>query len=91
MKIAFIGLGIMGSRMAANLLKNGVDVTVYNRSKAPVKLLEAQGSKSAASANEVVKGADIVFTMLSTPEVVEAMFLQENGPLSAMKANAIWV
>jgi 3-hydroxyisobutyrate dehydrogenase-like beta-hydroxyacid dehydrogenase len=48
-------------------------------------------AKSAASTNEVVKGADIVFTMLSTPEVVEAMFLQENGALSAMKANAIWV
>ena len=33
MKIAFIGLGIMGSRMAANLIKNGADVTVYNRRK----------------------------------------------------------
>ncbi len=91
MKVTFIGLGIMGSRMAANLLKNGVDVTVWNRSKASVKALEAQGAKSVSTANEAVKDADIVFSMLSNPEVVEQIFLIENGVLSAMKKGAIWV
>ena len=91
MKITFIGLGIMGSRMAANLLKNGVDVTVWNRSEAPVEELKAKGARSAPSANEAVAGADFVFSMLSTPEVVEMIFLEEGGVLSNMQNGAIWV
>lgn len=85
MKIAFIGLGIMGSRMAAHLLKNGVDTTVWNRSKAPVQELQGKGAKAASSANEAVSEADIVFSMLSTPEVVKDIFFGETGCLSAMK------
>lgn len=91
MKITFIGLGIMGSRMAANLLKNGVDVTVFNRSKAPVEALLEQGAKTADSANAAAAEADIVFSMLSTPKVVEYIFLNENGVLSEMKKGSIWV
>jgi len=45
MKVAFLGLGIMGSRMAANLLKNNVDLTVFNRSETPLKELETKGAK----------------------------------------------
>ena len=91
MKISFIGLGIMGSRMAANLLKNGASVTVYNRSKDAVEALERQGAIGATSANEAAAGADIVFSMLSTPEVVEQLFLEEGAVLSAMQEGAIWV
>ena len=90
MKVTFIGLGIMGSRMAANLLKNGVDLTVYNRSKAPVSTLVEQGAKTANSANEAVANADIVFSMLSTPEIVEAIFLESDGIVANMKKGAIW-
>ena len=49
MSVTFIGLGIMGSRMAANLLKNSVDLTVYNRSQDPVKELQSKGAKAADS------------------------------------------
>jgi len=90
MKVTFIGLGIMGSRMAANLLKNGVDLTVYNRTKETAFPLAKQGAKVAASAQEAVESADIVFSMLSTPEVVESLFLGESGLLHHMKNNAIW-
>ncbi|HFA49944.1 MAG TPA: NAD(P)-dependent oxidoreductase [Bacteroidetes bacterium] len=90
MKITFIGLGIMGSRMAANLLKNGADITVYNRSKTPVNILVKKGAKTAASINAAVENADIVFSMISTPEAVAQVFLKESGALSAMKKNAIW-
>ncbi len=90
MKITFIGLGIMGSRMAANLLKNDVDVTVWNRSKAPVEELKSKGANAAASASEAVADADIVFSMLSTPEVVEQVFLDEGGALANMKEGTIW-
>ena len=91
MKITFIGLGIMGSRMAANLLKNGVSLTVFNRSIPPMEALQKAGAKSAATIQEAVANADIVFSMLSTPEVVKEYFLEEGGTLSKMKKNAIWV
>jgi len=91
MKAAFIGLGIMGSRMAKNLLKNGVSLTVFNRSPGPMQELEKSGAKTAASALDAVRDSDIVFTMLPSPEVVEQVVLSETGCLSGMKDNAIWV
>lgn len=90
MNITFIGLGIMGSRMAANLIKNGANLTVYNRSQDAAVALRQQGAKVAHSPSEAVAEADIVFSMLSTPEVVEAIFFGQKGALSAMKANSIW-
>jgi len=91
MKVSFIGLGIMGSRMAANLLKHGVDLTVYNRSETPMEALRKKGAKISSSALKGVDGADIVFSMLSTPEVVKEIFFGTTGSLSAMKKNATWV
>jgi len=81
----------MGSRMASNLLKNGVDLTVHNRSKEIEQQLEKTGAKVANSIDEAVADADLVFSMLSTPEVVETIFIKEDGLLSKMKKNAIWV
>ena len=91
MKTAFIGLGIMGSRMAKNLLKNDVALTVFNRSDHPMRELEKSGALAAGSYREAVQGADIVFTMLSSPEVVEQVALSETGFLSEMKENGLWV
>lgn len=90
-KVAFIGLGIMGSRMAANLLKNNVHLIAYNRSTEARKAFEAIGGKTVTTITEAVKDADIVFSMLSTPKVVEDVFFPAQGALSAMKPNAIWV
>lgn len=80
----------MGSRMASNLLKNGVKVTVYNRSKDIIDSLIKQGAEAADAASSAVVDADIVFSMLSTPEVVESIFLKEGGALESMKPGAIW-
>jgi len=90
-KIAFIGLGIMGSRMAHNLIHAGVDLIVYNRSQEPVDKLVAAGAKAASSYQDAVKEADIVFTMLSKPEAVEQVMLGESGALRDMKQGALWV
>ncbi|SFS40764.1 NAD(P)-dependent oxidoreductase [Lutibacter maritimus] len=90
MKIAFIGLGIMGSNMASNLAKNNVNLTVYNRTP---KSFETFGNSNIAIADSVknaVKDADIVFSMLSTPQVVEEVFFGADGALNAMKKDAIW-
>lgn len=91
MKIAFIGLGIMGSRMAANLLKSSADLTVYNRTPQAATALGEAGAAVAASLTEAVAGADIVFSMLSTPEVIRTCFMGNQGALQQMKANALWV
>ena len=91
MKIAFIGLGIMGSRMAANLLKQGYELSVYNRTKAAAEALQPMGAKVANSAQEAVPQADIVITMLSKPEVVEALASGQDGFLGNMQENSLWV
>src|SRR5271157_2507572 len=56
MKVGFIGLGHMGSGMAANLLKAGHQVTVYNRTLAKVESLVAQGARAAASVADACRG-----------------------------------
>ena len=91
MQVAFLGLGIMGSRMAKNLLSNKVEVTVYNRTKSVAESLSGEGAKVASSSMEAVRNADVVFTMVSNPTVVEALAKGESGFLQAMKPNALWV
>ena len=91
MNIAWIGLGIMGSRMVRNLLNSDVALTVYNRSSEPVWALQEQGAQGAASASEAVREADVVFTMLASPEVVESVALGSEGFLATMPAGTLWV
>jgi len=76
-KIGFIGLGIMGKPMAANLLKAGYSVTVYNRSRLAMDELAKQGAVLADSAQEVARQADVVITCLPDSPDVEAIVLTE--------------
>ncbi|WP_306839227.1 NAD(P)-binding domain-containing protein [Catenuloplanes nepalensis] len=69
-RIGFIGLGIMGSPMAANLLSSGHEVTGYDRSTDRLDQLERAGGVRAASAGAAVSAADVVITMLpDSPDV----------------------
>ena len=90
MKIAFIGLGIMGSRMASHLAKNNLNLTVYNRTQLDFETFGNPNVTVADSLQNAVLDADIVFSMLSTPQVVEEVFFGNNGVLKSMKENAIW-
>ncbi|HYS41666.1 MAG TPA: 2-hydroxy-3-oxopropionate reductase [Pseudonocardiaceae bacterium] len=72
-KVGFIGLGIMGGPMAANLVRAGFDVTGYNRSSAAVDRLVAAGGRAGGSVADVVQGADVVITMLPDTPDVEAV------------------
>ena len=73
MKVGFIGLGHMGTGMAANLLKAGHEVTVYNRTRAKADELVAQGGqRSPTRIADACKG-DVVMTMLANDEVVESV------------------
>lgn len=91
MKVAFIGLGIMGSRMAHNLLKNGIDLTVANRSPEPLAALSAAGATTADTYAAAVADADVVITMLSRPEAVTAVVTGPEGCLAHMKKGALWM
>jgi 2-hydroxy-3-oxopropionate reductase len=77
--IAFIGLGIMGGPMAANLVKAGHQVTGYNRSAEAVERLVEAGGKGADSVAEAVSGVDIVITMVPDSPDVEAVCLGPDG------------
>ncbi|MFD9700014.1 NAD(P)-dependent oxidoreductase [Lentzea sp. NPDC059081] len=72
-KIGFIGLGIMGSPMAAHLVAAGHDVTGFDLSSASLEKLETDGGKAASSAQEAVSGAEVVITMLPNHPQVEAV------------------
>ena len=63
-KIGFIGLGTMGKPMVLNLLKNGFQVMVYNRTESKVANLLENGAKQSLSPAEVARVSDVVITML---------------------------
>ena len=81
MKIGFIGLGIMGSRMAANLQKAGHELTVFNRDKSKCKALLDAGASLAETPKAAADGMDFVITMVADPSAVQAVALGENGLL----------
>lgn len=91
MQIAFLGLGIMGSRMAANLQQAGHSLTVHNRTRDKADELVASGASWASTPAAAVAGAPVVFTMLAHPEAVEAVALGADGFLDAMDEGALWV
>ena len=72
-RIGFIGLGIMGSPMAAHLVAAGHDVTGFDLSSASLEKLVTDGGKAASSAQEAVSGAEVVITMLPNHPQVEAV------------------
>ncbi|GKV09965.1 hypothetical protein SLEP1_g21396 [Rubroshorea leprosula] len=67
-RIGFLGLGIMGSPMAQNLIKAGCDVTVWNRTKSKCDALINLGAKYKPSPEEVAASCDVTFAMLADPE-----------------------
>jgi 3-hydroxyisobutyrate dehydrogenase/glyoxylate/succinic semialdehyde reductase len=91
MKIGFIGLGIMGSRMAANLQKQGYDLVVFNRTRSKAQPLLDQGATFAESPAKLALQVDVLFTMLAHPDAVAQVALRENGFLSNLKPKAVWV
>ncbi|MBR0645446.1 NAD(P)-dependent oxidoreductase [Plastoroseomonas hellenica] len=84
--LGFIGLGQMGSRMAARLLEAGHSVVVHDRSEAAVAALVAKGAIAAASAREVADRTDIVLASLPTPAVVRAVAIGPDGVLEGQRA-----
>ena len=91
MKIGFIGLGIMGSRMAANLQSHGHDLVVFNRTRAKAQPLLDRGATFAESPARLAEEVDVLFTMLAHPDAVELSALGADGFLEPLRSNALWV
>jgi 3-hydroxyisobutyrate dehydrogenase/glyoxylate/succinic semialdehyde reductase len=91
MNIGFIGMGIMGSRMAMNLLAAGNNLTINNRTREKAQALLDKGAKWADTPAALASSVDVLFTMLSTPEAVKAVATGQNGFLQAMPKDTLWV
>ena len=90
MKVGFIGLGHMGAGMAANLIKAGHEVTVYNRTRTRAEPLAAQGAKIASAPAEAC-GGDAVITMLANDDAVESVVFGDQGILASLAKGAIHI
>src|SRR5260370_21657244 len=87
--VGFIGLGLMGRPMAANLLKAGYDVTVWNRTASRADALVAQGAKLAATPREVAAASDVLFTIVSDPPALESVLWGETGVFSGLRRGSV--
>lgn len=91
MRIGFIGLGLMGTEIAGNLIKAGFDVAVWNRTRSKAELLLSAGAAWANSLQELVVASDVVMTMVTDASAVEAILCGENGALVNARAGLIIV
>lgn len=85
---AVLGTGIMGSAMARNLLAAGLGTTVWDRSDKATAPLAAAGAAVAASPSEAVRDAQVVITMLPTPDIVESVMFP--AVADAFASGAVW-
>lgn len=90
-KIAYLGMGTMGRGMAANLIKAGYPVTVWNRTPKSCAPLVALGAKQAATPAAAAAGADLIMYCLSHDAAVEDLVWGAGGLLSAVQAGQIVV
>ena len=89
-KVAFLGLGAMGSRMAKNILAANFELTVWNRSENAGRPLRESGAKWAKTPREAASDAEIVIAMVTDDEASETIWCDEHtGALAGMKAGSI--
>jgi 3-hydroxyisobutyrate dehydrogenase/2-hydroxy-3-oxopropionate reductase len=85
MKVAFLGLGIMGHAMATNLVKAGHDVTAWNRSAGK----KVDGAKMAATPREAAAGAEVIWVCVSDTKAVEDVLFGKDGAFEAIQKGTI--
>jgi 3-hydroxyisobutyrate dehydrogenase-like beta-hydroxyacid dehydrogenase len=90
MKVGLIGLGNMGSGMAAKLLKGGHEVTVYNRTSSKAQALVAQGARYAAQPADACRG-DAVITMLADDSAVESVVFGDAGVIASLRQGRVHI
>jgi 3-hydroxyisobutyrate dehydrogenase-like beta-hydroxyacid dehydrogenase len=92
MKVAFIGLGVMGAPMAGHLAEAGHDVTVYNRTRAKADAwLQRYNGRSASTPRQAAHGAQIVFSCVGNDDDVRAISVGPDGAFHGMDAGTVFV
>jgi 3-hydroxyisobutyrate dehydrogenase len=90
-KIGFLGLGEMGTPMATRLRRAGHDLTVWNRSPERTVSLANEGAAVASSPAKAAAGADVVITMLATPEALEQVLFGSEGLATALSPGQVLI
>ncbi len=85
MKIAFIGLGKMGTGMARNLLRAGHSLAVYNRTREKAEALAGEGARVASSPADAARDAEVVMTMVADDLALEEIVFGADGIASALR------
>jgi len=89
--VSFIGLGVMGARMAQNLVKKGFDLTVYDVMEKPVQELKALGAKSVDTCKEAARVNDVTIAMVRDDAQIDAVIYGETGVWEGAKEGSIFV
>lgn len=89
MKVAWVGVGVMGRHMCSHLMAAGHKASVFSRTASKCDELVAKGAHLASSPREAAEGADIAFTMVGAPSDVESVTLGDHGVLAGLKPGAI--
>jgi 2-hydroxy-3-oxopropionate reductase len=90
-KVGFVGLGIMGTSMARNLIEDGHELVIHNRTRAKAEKLAKLGAEVATSPREVAGRSDVIITMLPGPPEVEEVLAGENGLLEGVREGSLIV
>jgi 2-hydroxy-3-oxopropionate reductase len=89
--VGFVGLGIMGTSMARNLIEDGHELVIHNRTRAKAEKLAKLGAEVATSPREVAGRSDVIITMLPGPPEVEEVLAGENGLLEGVRDGSLIV
>jgi 3-hydroxyisobutyrate dehydrogenase len=89
--VGFIGLGLMGRPMAANLLKAGYVVTVWNRTASRADALVEQGAKRASTPREVAAASDVIITIVSDPPALESVLWGDDGVFAGLRQGSVLI
>ena len=91
MKVGFIGLGNVGSKLSGSLLRNDVDLYVHDLNKDLVKKFKNFGAKVSRSPKEMMKTCDVVITCLPSPSIAASVMEGDDGLLSSIEPGKIWM
>lgn len=90
MKIGFIGLGNVGSKLAGSILRNGYDLTVRDLDESLVQKFVDQGAGQASSPKELAETCDVVITCLPSPAICSHVMEADDGILAGLSEGKIW-
>lgn len=91
MRVALLGLGVMGAGMAGHLLKHGHTLTVYNRTTTKAAPLAAQGAHLASIPREAAESAEVIIAMVGDDRASRAIWLGDDGALAGARSGTVLV